>query len=272
MKQTRFNTSNEVRLTGLDKVMAWIMVIFIMSLLWVAVTADEYEERMNQSKVEESTTEYSYTYHIYTAPMEKPNTPTIVTTPEVTSPVIPEETVPDETVPVIPEVPEIPTTEESEEITPEAQARISAYGPGEKYYYCVSDYEKILMAKVVWAECRAEPFEGQVAVAAVILNRFSQNAPYGVDARSIESVVTQKWQFASISHVTMKDLEQYPNCMEAVEAACKGWDPTRKVFPDGALYFYNPEKVSQEQKDRREGCAMMSIGDHDFHRDMNPMK
>jgi len=146
------------------------------------------------------------------------------------------------------------------------KAKISPDGPSSRYYYNISEEDKIIIAKVVWAESRGECFEGKVAVAAVVLNRYYSEIPY-FDTESIETVVKQPYQFASISNVTEKELEEYPDCMKAVEAACKGWDPTRKVFDEGALYFYNPKYVSGYQAEIREGIRVMRIGNHNFHFD-----
>lgn len=146
---------------------------------------------------------------------------------------------------------------------------ISAYGPGEEYYYDLSEEDKIYIAKVVYQEARGESFEGQVAVAAVILNRYVSN-----DSRfstsSIYSVVTQSGQFASIDGVTMTNLNAVPSCMEAVEAACKGWDPTRVVFEDGAKFFFNPDgDLSARARYERNGVETYQIGNHLFHNEMN---
>ena len=65
----------------------------------------------------------------------------------------------------------------------------------------------------------------------------------------------------------MQDLEEYPDCMEAVEVACKGFDPTREVFKQGALYFYSPKLVTGKEKEIREGIKVMVIGNHNFHYD-----
>lgn len=148
---------------------------------------------------------------------------------------------------------------------------ISAYEPGELYYYELSYEDKVYIAKAVYAESRGEPFEGQVAVAATILNRFTSD-----DSRfvrdSIYSVVTQSGQFASISGITMDDLNSVPSCMEAVEAACKGWDPTRVKFPDGAKFFFNPDgDLDEIARKEREGIETYRIGSHLFHIDLNPV-
>lgn len=147
------------------------------------------------------------------------------------------------------------------------KAELSAYGPSDEYYYSISEKDKVLIAKVVWAEARGECFEGKVAVAAVILNRYFNGEGQAFDRSSIESVVTQKSQFASITKVTMKDLEANPECMEAVEAACKGWDPTRQIFEEGACFFYAPKGVTGYQAEIREGIKVLVIGNHNFHAD-----
>lgn len=146
------------------------------------------------------------------------------------------------------------------------QAVLSSTGPSEAYYYDISYEDKVLIAKTVWVESGTECFEGQVAVAAVILNRFYSDIPY-FDKESIESVITQPYQFADGSNVSMETLKAHPSCMEAVEAACKGWDPTRAVFSEGALYFYAPKLVKGYQKEVREGIRYLQIGNVNFHLD-----
>ncbi len=146
---------------------------------------------------------------------------------------------------------------------------ISAYGPSEDYYYYISCEDKIIMAKVLYRECRGECFKGKVAVAAVILNRFYSGLSE-FDTESIYAVVTQGSQFADISEVTMDDLDSVPECMEAVEAACKGWDPTREMFPEGARHFYAPKgDIAPYQLAIREGINELVIGNHNFHNDFN---
>ena len=153
-------------------------------------------------------------------------------------------------------------------IANQKSAVLSADGPGDTYYYNISNEDKIIIAKTVFAEAGGECYEGKVAVAAVVLNRyrFDEN-PYDFDNDSISSVILQKNQFASIEDVTMQDLEENPDCMLAVEDACKGWDPTRKMFSDGALYFYAPAGVSGYQAEIREGIRVLVIGNHNFHYD-----
>lgn len=153
-----------------------------------------------------------------------------------------------------------------ETTTSEEKAEISAYNPSKEYYYNLSEEDMIYIAKVVYKEARGECYEGKVAVAAVVLNRFYSN-----DSRfnrsSIYSVVTQSSQFASIKDVSMNMLNNIPDCFKAVKDACKGWDPTRKTFSDGAKFFYAPAELSEAAAKERAGIEYLAIGNHNFHND-----
>ncbi len=158
---------------------------------------------------------------------------------------------------------EAPTTTPTTTVTTKEEPKVSADGPSDDYYYNFTYEEKVAMAKVVYAEAGGECFEGKVAVAAVIINRFYSKVPYFQKDTIIE-VMNQPYQFASTKHVTMEKLEANPDCMEAVEAACKGWDPTRATFSEGALYFYAPKGVSPSYQ---AGVEVQVIGNHNFHFD-----
>lgn len=136
-----------------------------------------------------------------------------------------------------------------------------------KDYATISSYELKLMEKVVYAESRGEPYKGQVAVAAVILNRYIFNKK----KISIEDIVTAKYQFADISNVTEDMLKQYPDCKKAVNEAINGNDPTRSEFSEGARFFYEPDSpyISEKQLKLREGVRGIKIGGHIFHNDFN---
>lgn len=156
------------------------------------------------------------------------------------------------------EIKEIPET------TPEPEPIISAYGPGEVYVYIFSEEDMLHMAKVVYAEAGNQPYEGMVAVAAVICNRWASDLrDFNYD--TMYELLTARNQFASTSWITQEHLEKNPKCMEAVIDACKGWDPTRVKFENGAYYFYNPEYCSEEALEAREGIEVLIIGDHYFH-------
>ena len=109
-----------------------------------------------------------------------------------------------------------------------------------------------MIARLVHAEARAEPFEGQVAVAAVLLNRVeSPSFP-----NSINGVIYQPLAFESVANGQF-NLPPTQENRKAARSAVNGWDPTH-----GALFFWNPSKpVSRWIWSRR---IVRRIGDHVF--------
>lgn len=96
----------------------------------------------------------------------------------------------------------------------------------------LSDLEEdlFLLASIIHGEARGEPYEGQVAVGAVVLNRVaSENFP-----NTIAEVIYQRGAFDAV-----EDEQFYltPNetAIRAAQDALNGWDPT-----NGALYYWNP--------------------------------
>ena len=86
------------------------------------------------------------------------------------------------------------------------------------------------LARTIYGEARGEPYEGKVAVAAVVLNRLES----GLFGNSIHEVVFQRGAFTAISdgqYYLTPDSTSY----QAARAALQGWDPT-----NGALYYWNP--------------------------------
>ncbi len=93
-----------------------------------------------------------------------------------------------------------------------------------------SSSDVYLLARTIYAEGRGEPYTGQVAIGAVVLNRVrSDDFP-----NTISGVVYQKHAFTA---VTDGQINLTPNdtAMKAAKDAINGWDPT-----GGALYYYNP--------------------------------
>lgn len=157
---------------------------------------------------------------------------------------------------------------EEEDVVIVTVPTISAYQPGEVYYYILSDTDKKDIEKLIYKEARGELYEGKVAVAAVVLNRFF-SGDLRFNRESIHSVITQSGAFADISDVTQEMLDTIPDLKDAVEDACRGWDPTRVMFENGALFFYAPKEVVGYQKQIREGIQVLQIGNHNFHNDFN---
>lgn len=94
--------------------------------------------------------------------------------------------------------------------------------------------ERHLLASIIWLEARGEPFEGQVAVGAVVLNRVRH--PSFPD--TIAGVLMQPGQFP-FSREMLLSTRPGPTALAAADRALAGEDPT-----GGALYFYNPEKTA----------------------------
>ncbi|WP_026883237.1 cell wall hydrolase [Clostridium akagii] len=111
-----------------------------------------------------------------------------------------------------------------------------------------------LMAKVVYKESNAEPYEGKVAVASVILNRLKNNE----FPKSIDGVIKQKYAFSCVIDGQI-DAEPNKTCYDAVYAALGGNDPTAN-----ALYFYNPKLSKSTWMDAIKKYNVKPIGNHVF--------
>lgn len=93
-----------------------------------------------------------------------------------------------------------------------------------------SSSDVYLLAKVIHAEGRGEPYVGQVAIGAVVLNRV-RNRQF---PNTISGVVYQKHAFTAVSDGQI-NLSPNETAMRAARDAINGWDPS-----GGALYYYNP--------------------------------
>ncbi len=90
-----------------------------------------------------------------------------------------------------------------------------------------------LLARVVAAEAEGEPYQGQVAVAAVILNRVeSSQFP-----NSLSGVVFQPHAFESVSNGLIWRRSPSREAISAARDALNGVDPTY-----GCIFFWNPSK------------------------------
>lgn len=123
----------------------------------------------------------------------------------------------------------------------------------EGYIVEITPKEKELLARVVHAEARGESFEGQVAVAAVVLNRVQSNR----FPNTVWEVIHQKGQFTPVERGTLPQTAS-ASCVEAVERALRGDDPT-----SGALFFYNPA-TTQAADYWATKPVLKRIGNHNF--------
>ena len=94
----------------------------------------------------------------------------------------------------------------------------------------------IMLANIISAEARGEPFEGQVAVGAVVLNRVEH--PSFPD--TLAGVVYQPGAFTAITDGQINEAVA-ESAKKAAREALAGSDPS-----GGALYYYNPDKTSNK--------------------------
>lgn len=109
-----------------------------------------------------------------------------------------------------------------------------------------------LLARLIYGESRGEPYTGQVAVGAVVLNRV-ENSEF---PNSISGVIYQSGAFSVVADGQI-NLTPNETALKAARDAMNGWDPT-----NGCLYYYNPAKTSN--KWIRTRPIMLTIGAHVF--------
>ena len=95
-----------------------------------------------------------------------------------------------------------------------------------------------LMARAINGEARGEPYEGQVAVGAVILNRVKNpNFP-----NTIAGVIYEKGAFTAVADGQINvPIAEDSTVYKAARDAMNGWDPT-----GGAIYYFNPDTATNK--------------------------
>ncbi|MBR5236497.1 MAG: cell wall hydrolase [Clostridia bacterium] len=111
-----------------------------------------------------------------------------------------------------------------------------------------------LLARCVNGEARGEPYEGQVAVAAVILNRVKHPS----FPNTIAGVIYQPGAFtATVDGQIHTPISTDSTVYKACQDAMNGWDPS-----NGAVYYYNPRKTTNRWIFSRR--VVKVIGNHRF--------
>ena len=93
-----------------------------------------------------------------------------------------------------------------------------------------------LLARLIYGEARGEPYTGQVAVGAVVLNRVrSSKFP-----NTIAGVIYQRGAFDVVSD---GQINMTPNstAIKAAKDAINGWDPSY-----GSIYYFNPSTATNK--------------------------
>lgn len=117
-----------------------------------------------------------------------------------------------------------------------------------------SEQDIRLMANAVYGEARGEPYEGQVAVAAVILNRLRHPS----FPNTVSGIIFQPGAFTAVADGQIW-LTPNATARRAVIDAINGWDPS-----GGAIYYFNPATATSAWIWSRP--QIKRIGNHIFAR------
>ena len=109
-----------------------------------------------------------------------------------------------------------------------------------------------LLSRLVYGEARGEPYTGQVAVAAVVLNRVKSSS----FPNTVAGVIYQSGAFDVVSD---GQINMSPNdtAKKAAQDALNGWDPSY-----GAIYYFNPSTATSKWIWSRP--QVITIGKHIF--------
>ena len=109
-----------------------------------------------------------------------------------------------------------------------------------------------LLARLIYGEARGEPYSGQVAVGAVVLNRVKSSS----FPNSISGVIYQSGAFNVVSDGQI-NLTPNSTAKKAAQDALNGWDPSY-----GAIYYFNPSTATNKWIWSRP--MTVTIGKHRF--------
>ena len=109
-----------------------------------------------------------------------------------------------------------------------------------------------LLSRIIYSESRGEPYAGQVAVGAVVLNRVKSSS----FPNSIAGVIYQYGAFDAVSDGQI-NLTPNSTAKKAAQDALNGWDPSY-----GAIYYFNPSTATNKWIWSRP--MTVTIGKHRF--------
>lgn len=130
--------------------------------------------------------------------------------------------------------------------------KLGIFSSSSKSSGSVSSSSLNLISRFVYAESRGEPYKGQVAVAAVILNRVRDSR----FPNTVSGVVYQSGAFTCVSDGQI-NLTPNATARKAAQDAMNGWDPTY-----GAVYYFNPNTATSKWIWSRP--MTVTIGKHRF--------
>lgn len=109
-----------------------------------------------------------------------------------------------------------------------------------------------LLSRAIYGEARGEPYTGQVAVGAVVMNRVKSSS----FPNSISGVIYQSGAFDAVSDGQI-NLTPDSTAKKAAQDALNGWDPSY-----GAIYYFNPATATNKWIWSRP--MTVTIGKHRF--------
>ena len=109
-----------------------------------------------------------------------------------------------------------------------------------------------LLARLVYGEARGEPYTGQVAVAAVVLNRVKSSS----FPNTVSGVIYQAGAFSVVNDGQI-NLTPNQTAYNAARDALNGWDPSY-----GSIYYFNPNTATSSWIWSRP--HVITIGNHRF--------
>lgn len=109
-----------------------------------------------------------------------------------------------------------------------------------------------LLSRLIYGEARGEPYTGQVAVGAVVMNRVKSSS----FPNTIAGVIYQSGAFDVVSDGQI-NLTPNSTATKAAQDALNGWDPSY-----GAIYYFNPSTATNKWIWSRP--MTVTIGKHRF--------
>ncbi len=93
-----------------------------------------------------------------------------------------------------------------------------------------------LLSRLIYGEARGEPYTGQVAVGAVVMNRVKSSS----FPNTISGVIYQSGSFDAVSDGQI-NMSPDSTARKAAQDAINGWDPSY-----GAIYYFNPSTATNK--------------------------
>lgn len=93
-----------------------------------------------------------------------------------------------------------------------------------------------LLARLIYGEARGEPYTGQVAVGAVVLNRVKSSS----FPNTVAGVIYQSGAFDVVSDGQI-NMSPDSTATKAAQDAINGWDPSY-----GSIYYFNPATATNK--------------------------